>query len=305
METTSWHSYPSIFAMGHSALKDLLTVPVNVEEKIDGSQFSFGVFGAERDLKVRSKGVVMNVDAPEAMFGKAVATAKALSPELCPEWTYRCEFLSKPKHNTLAYERTPVNHLILFDVNTGHEEYLSYEEKAAEARRLGVEVVPRLYQGTPSLEEFAGFLKTPSILGGQTVEGVVVKPTAYNLYASDKKVLMGKYVSEVFKEAHALAWKETSPKQGDILERLIAAYAVQGRWMKAVQHLTERGEITDSPKDIGALFKEVAVDIEKECMDEIKTKLWEWAWPHIRRGSTHGMPEWYKEQLLKKQFERE
>ena len=29
----SWHSYPSIFAMGHRALKELFLDPVIVEEK--------------------------------------------------------------------------------------------------------------------------------------------------------------------------------------------------------------------------------------------------------------------------------
>lgn len=39
----SWHSYPSIYNLGHRYIADLLTVPVIVEEKIDGSQFSFGL----------------------------------------------------------------------------------------------------------------------------------------------------------------------------------------------------------------------------------------------------------------------
>jgi hypothetical protein len=34
----SWHSYPSIFTLGHSAISDLLDGPVCVEEKVDGSQ---------------------------------------------------------------------------------------------------------------------------------------------------------------------------------------------------------------------------------------------------------------------------
>lgn len=38
--TDSWHSYPSIYALGHRAIVDLLKGPVFIEEKIDGSQFS-------------------------------------------------------------------------------------------------------------------------------------------------------------------------------------------------------------------------------------------------------------------------
>ena len=43
----SWHSYPSTFALGHKALAELLLDPVLVEEKIDGSQFSWCVVGGE------------------------------------------------------------------------------------------------------------------------------------------------------------------------------------------------------------------------------------------------------------------
>jgi hypothetical protein len=43
MSVDSWHSYPSLFAIGHRALAELLLDPVPVEETIDGSQFSFGM----------------------------------------------------------------------------------------------------------------------------------------------------------------------------------------------------------------------------------------------------------------------
>ena len=40
----SWHSFPSVYAVGHAALADLFLDDVIVEEKVDGSQFSFGLF---------------------------------------------------------------------------------------------------------------------------------------------------------------------------------------------------------------------------------------------------------------------
>jgi hypothetical protein len=39
---SSWHSYSSIYALGHKALAELFMEPVLIEEKVDGSQFSFG-----------------------------------------------------------------------------------------------------------------------------------------------------------------------------------------------------------------------------------------------------------------------
>lgn len=309
----SWHSYPSIYALGHRAIADLLTVPVNVEEKVDGSQFSFGLFptytpDGEPDggtvLRVRSKGATMLPDAPEPMFAAAVETAKRLAPYLHRGWTYRGEYLAKPRHNGLAYDRVPEQHVILFDINPSHEAYLSHAEKSAEALRLGLEVVPLLHSGTMTeLIEFRSYLTRTSILGGQPIEGVVVKPASYDLFGPDKKVLMGKFVSESFKEVQSKAWRADNPKIKDIVAMLTETYTSQARWMKAVQHLAERGELEGSPRDISKLIKEVPVDVEKECRDEIAAKLYAWAWPNIRRGVVRGLPEWYKEELLKKQFE--
>lgn len=299
----SWHSYPLIFAFGHRAVADLLTVPVIVEEKIDGSQFSFGIDGTG-DIHVRSKGAVMQVDAPENMFVPAVETVKELAPALIPGWTYRGEYLKKPKHNALAYDRTPKDHIVIFDVNTDHQAYLSYDDKVAETTRIGLECVPLLFSGmVTGIDEFRALLDRESILGGQKIEGVVVKPRDYNLFGPDKKVVMGKFVSETFKEVHAKEWKNANPTNRDVLDLLIAEYRTPARWNKAVLHLAEHGQLENSPRDIGALMKEVAADIEKECAEEIKEKLWRWAWPHIRRGVVAGLPGWYKDELLKKQFQ--
>ena len=55
MKVSTLHSYPSIFNLGHRAVAGLLGGPVIVEEKIDGSQFSFGVT-VDGEIVTRSKG---------------------------------------------------------------------------------------------------------------------------------------------------------------------------------------------------------------------------------------------------------
>ncbi len=80
-------------------------------------------------------------------------------------------------------------------------------------------------------------------------------------------------------------------------------YATPARWQKAVLHLREKGLITDSPKDIGPLIKEAIADTLKECEEDIKKDLWTYAWERISRQLTNGLPQWYKDELLKKQFE--
>jgi len=301
----SWHSYSSIYNLGHAALADLLKGPVYVEEKVDGSQFSFGI-DEKGTLRVRSKGCEIVVDAPEKMFSLAVETVKRLKPLLHPGWTYRAEYLRSPKHNALIYNRIPKDHLIIFDVEIGECEFLEYPAKWAEADRLGLEVVPLLWGGpVETIEAFRDFLRVDSILGGQKIEGVVIKPIGYNLFGKDKKVLMGKFVSEAFKEVHSKMWKTENPTAGDIIAILGATYCTQARWQKALQHLTEKGLINGSPQDIGALMKEVPEDVKRECEEEIKDKLFAFAWPHVARMCTRNLPQWYKDLLLNKQFEKE
>lgn len=295
---SSWHSYPSIYALGHAALKELFADDVLVEEKIDGSQFSFGRF--EGELKARSKGKELIIDAPEKMFAKAVEVIQSLP--LRDGWTYRTEYLQKPKHNALAYDRIPSNHLIVFDINTDEETYLPYEEKAQEARRLGLEVVPSVFQGKiEGADSLMALLDCVSILGGQKIEGIVIKN--YAKFGPDKKVLMGKFVSEAFKEVHKGEWRAANPTKADIIQSLVMAYRTPARWNKAIQHLREAGTLEGTPRDIGGLIKEVQADIFKECQDEIKEALFSYVFPMIKRSAVAGLPEWYKEQLAKSQFE--
>lgn len=293
----SYHSYPKVYALGHSAIKELLFDEVTVEEKVDGSQFSFGRFGGE--FRCRSKGVKMIPDAPEAMFQEAVKVAQNL--DLHDGWTYRAEYLKTPKHNTIAYSRIPKNHLILFDINPGEEAYLSYNQKAEEATRIGLELVPLMFVGKlddPS--QIGEFLTRESVLGGQKVEGVVIKN--YSRFGMDKKVLMGKYVSEEFKEIHGEEWKRNNPTKTDIIAQLIASYRTPARWEKAVQHLKEKGQLTNTPQDIGKLIKEVQRDLLEEEKEEIKTRLYISVVDQIKRGVVGGLPEYYKEKLMSLQF---
>jgi hypothetical protein len=300
-------SYGSIYSIGHRAASEILVGPVVVEEKVDGSQFSFGLYVNKADqepfqTRCRSKGAELQMAAPEKMFQKAVDTVRELAPLLRPGWTYRGEYLAKPKHNALAYDRVPQKNIIIYDIDRGDQHYLSVEERRDEAQRISLEVVPVLFRGKGlQLEDIRHMLATVSVLGGQNIEGVVVKN--YAKYGPDKKVLMAKFVSEAFKEVHAGEWKAANPSAGDVIQLLADRYKTPARWQKAVQHLREAGRLDGTPRDIGHLFREVPADILKECEDEIKAELFKWAWPKVQRIATAGLAEWYKEQLLVSQFE--
>jgi len=293
-------SYPKVYAIGHRSIKGITDSEVVIEEKIDGSQFSFGVIGGE--LYFRSKGADIYAEAPEKMFAKAVQTAIDLKPMLGDGCIYRCEFLGKPKHNVLAYDRVPRNNLILFDIMGGPEDYMEYNDKAEIAQLLGLEVVPRLFQGkVNNINDLMGLLETESILGGQKIEGFVIKNR--NMFTDDKKMAVGKFVSEDFKEVHNKEWKSSNPSGKDYVQLLIEQYRSESRWQKSVQHLKESAQLEGSPRDIGILINEAKQDTKEECADEIKEKLFAHFWKQIERGITAGLPEWYKEQLMASEFE--
>lgn len=292
-------SYPSIYTLGHRYLSELFNGPVVIQEKIDGSQFSFGVVDGK--LQCRSRGQEIHIDAPEKMFADAVASVRRIRISLPEGYTFRCEYLQKPKHNTLAYSRVPAGNLMLFDVEAGFG-YANSESIKDWAGILGIEPVPTLIDedltGHNPIEIIQAFIDHRiSCLGGCKIEGVVVKN--YNQFGPDKKILIGKFVSPAFKEVHRHEWKKANPTQHDIVQSIIADYKTSPRWCKAIQHLAERGELVNAPEDIGKLIREVQADVAKEETDEIKNRLFHHFWPQIARGIIAGLPEFYKARLLK------
>jgi len=303
--TTSWHAYPKSLAVGHRYLRDIFLDEVSITEKIDGSQFSFGIFKGV--IKCKSKNQHINMDAGVSdlgMFRKAVETVREIADMLTDGYTYRAEYLQKPKHNVLAYDRVPDRNLIIFDIARGHEDYLGHKEMEAESSYIGLECVPLIYCGKiVDADSFVQFLERDSILGGQKIEGVVAKN--YDRFGNDGKILMAKYVSPKFKEIHNKDYKEKNPSGLDILGVLGAKYHSEARFAKAVQHLREEGLLIDEPKDIGILIEEVRRDILEECGADIMNDLFKWAWKRLGKSVIAGFPEWYKNLLLENALEEE
>lgn len=295
-------SYPSLYNIGHRVLDQLFKGPVTIEEKIDGSQFSFGVIDGQ--LQARSKGIQLHLDAPENMFLPAINVIKELEDKLTPGWIYRGEYLSRPKHNTLAYDRIPKNHIMIFDIMVDEERYLNHANKVSEAERLGFEVVPLVYEGNFTQgfcfeDTLKSWIDRISVLGGNKAEGIVIKN--YNQFGPDKKIIIGKFVSDQFKEIHRKTWKETHLSKTDFFQLLGSMYRTEARWRKAIQHLAERGELKNERSDIGKLLTEVNEDIAKECKDEILEQVWKHIKPNFDRQVTKGLAEWYLIELSKRE----
>lgn len=296
-------SYGKILALGEPRLSRLFEGPVEITEKLDGSQFRFGCFDGV--LRVASKGKEMLVDAPEQMFSKAVDHVKGLHAEnrLIDGLTYFAEYLMRPKHNVLAYSCPPTNTLCLWGVRDG-DSFAGHERLREFADTLDIDCIPLLHDGVVySPEDIHVMLEKQSYLGGAMIEGVVVKNYAHSLFWHDKEypVLAGKIVSEKFKEKHKSTWKKDHTARGGF-ETFAASFCAEARWHKAVQHMRESGEIEVSPRDIGRLVKGIQADVADEEKENIKEELWRIFSKDILRQSIKGFPEWYKAQLLEGAF---
>jgi len=292
-------SYGKIYNLGHKYLEHLLDEEVLIEEKIDGSQFSFQAHGDK--LVFRSSGRELHYPVTDKLFASAVDYITSIKHCLTLGWIYRGEVLHQPKHNTICYNRIPLHNIILFDVDKGDQCYVDYDEKVRIANELDLEVVPKLArQSVKDIETLKSFLDKESILGGSKIEGIVIKN--YDRFGKDGKALMGKWVSEAFKEKHGTEWKNKSAASKDIIQQLIDTYKHENRWLKAIQHFKEQGKLEGIPEEIGPLIKEIQDDVQKECGDEIKEMIFKKIWPKVMRGITSGFPEFYKTKLAKKQF---
>lgn len=297
-------AFPKIFAIGQNYIRDIFDGPVEVTEKIDGSQLAFGKVNGE--LFIRSKGKVMVPDAPEKMFIPAVEYVNSIEDRIPDNTVFYCEYLRTPRHNCLKYDRIPTNHLVLFGMSD------SYGSKFADgvfglynyAEYLGIDCIPFLYRGVVrSIDFVKGWMETTSYLGGAKIEGVVVKNYAKQFFLGGQPIpiMMGKFVSEAFKEVNQKNFKGEHTGKGK-WETFCEGYRTEARWHKAIQHLTESGELESSPKDIGKLIKEVQRDIIDEEKHTIMEFLFREFGQDLLRKSIHGLPEFYKNQLAERSF---
>ncbi len=292
--------FPKIFALGNKVISHILNEEVEITEKIDGSQFSFGV--VEGELQMRSKGAVIHVGNIQKMFQPAVDWVLSVEHLLTEGIVFHGEVVSSKRHNVLTYDNLPKGAVMLYAVRQLRTDvFLQYKDIAGYAEELGCSVVPLLFQG--KLEDKADLMKLltgTSVLGGVEKEGIVVKKYEPVLIANQLiPITCGKFVSEAFKEVHTNKAYGSSAKKNAV-ELLKEAFCNKARWQKGVIHLTERGELEESPKDIGFLMKEVHKDIEEEEKENIKEELWNIYRKDILRTAVRGLPEWYKSKLLEK-----
>jgi hypothetical protein len=287
--------YPKVLTLGSAFTENIFNGKVIIQEKVDGSMFRFGI-NEDGQLVIGSKSVAIYDNYP-AMFKEAVEYVKTLKLDLPKDTYFYCEYLQKEKHNVLKYERIPKNHLVLFDCLTDGG-WLDQDGLKMAAEDLGIDVIPTLYEGEANVEKVRQLLETKSYLGGEIVEGIVIKNYKQTiLLGGNVYPLFTKYVREQFKERHQTEWKVKSPKGA--IQQYVEGFKNEARWQKAYQYLRDKGETEKNPRDIGKLIKRVQDDIVEEEKENIKNELYKMFIKDILRTSTKGIAEWYKDFLIK------
>lgn len=290
-------SIPKIYRLGERFTENIFDGHIVIEEKIDGSQFSFTHTNGK--LVCRSKTTEIN-EADPGMFRLAVEKARSLATMclLIDGATYQCEFLAKPKHNVLAYGRVPAGNLVLFDIRMPDGAYLWTGQRTHIAKTLELEPVPVLFEGTtnefqsPDVVQVA--LAKDSVLGNVPIEGVVIKNYGQQHGERPNHPKTAKVVSDRFKERQACKPMKVKPEGDDRIQPIVNALRTEARWVKAVGHLRDAGALTNSTKDIGVLIKEINQDLVAEETDWIKQQLYDAFSKDIYRGVVHGFAQWYQ-----------
>lgn len=300
--------YTKVLTLGSSGTYNALIGDVIIQEKVDGSQFRFGLnedgvlcFGT-RKTQLHPEMIKDFEKSGAGMFKLGVkyllSIEKKIKKTFDKDTYFYGEYLWKPKHNVLAYERTPKNYIMLFDcLKEGR--WCERIELDTIAGILDLEIAPELWRGELNDKEYLEFLKNLiqdniSFLGKEIIEGIVIKNYNQPNPFFQGLPLFTKYVREQFKERMG----QKNIKEKESLQDFIKSFSSEARVEKAMQHLKEEGRLFNEPKDIGAIITEVIKDIKEEEGENIKEYFFKKYMKDINREATKWIPQWYKDKLL-------
>jgi len=301
--------YSKILNLGAPYTQNALVGDVIIQEKIDGSQLRWG-FDKEGEFHVGSKGREIYSDNQEGVFALAFKHLHKLQVESENRkntWFYG-EYLQKPKHNCLKYDKVPLNNIVLFDCRF-HDEWMDRDSLGRMAACWDIDLIPEVFTGNV-LDECADSDKTPSewlrelahatnsYLGGVTAEGLVIKN--YNQLielGGEIRNLHTKFVRAEFREKNMKA----NPSRKEGIDDVILSLRSENRWEKAIQHLRDDGKLKDDVTDIGNIIKEVHRDLLEEEGEALKERIWEKYRKYVMSTVVRGFPDYYKDKLMEAQ----
>jgi hypothetical protein len=247
----------------------------------------------------------------DLLFTRAITAIKTFFDKLLPMCIYHGEIVARKRHNVVEYDRVPRFNFILYDFQTASGAYQSHNIMIKEAKRIGFEHVPILWdnavQGDENvlpdqkIAEIISLMETgqwSSYLGGQP-EGVVLKHSHY-LKKNKTTATKFKSVCKIFKEQQIVKKEKALPLEpNDLIKEIVSWYPQEAWWRKAYQRLRDDGvvhegdDIEQRRRDFGKIVEQIKSDFTQEHGDQIKELLWAALGPLILKSVTSGASQWY------------
>lgn len=281
---------------------------IYVQEKLDGSQFSF-YLDENKNLVCRSKNCIIDNNNPGTLFAPIVNYLLSIQTLLKEYIMVGIEVFGeafhKPKHNTLCYDRVPKNYLAIFGMKI-FDCWVPLEDikEGGKIEAIGLELIPYAKYtrelafndiNSEYIDDSGSNLDLSekiSMLGGK-IEGWVLKS-----FDREYQMSLAKYVMPGFSEVKKLSHGEFKIPRAisafdGVLECVLNNTALKNRTIKAIQHLKERGELRYCSADIGRICKELVADLVIEEKQMIVDALWGVAEKEIRKKAPRGVAEFY------------
>jgi hypothetical protein len=176
----------------------LLAGDVVVEEKVDGANIGFST-NEDGEVRVQNRGQYLDRAHSHGQFqplwswfpSREAALADALYPDLIlfGEWCYAV--------HSVTYNRLP-DWFLGFDVyDRTVDEFWDTGRRDGLLAALGLAGIPRLAEGGFTLEQLAELLPTPSRVGGESLEGIVVRKEADGLTTTRAKLVRPEFAQTI------------------------------------------------------------------------------------------------------------
>ena len=297
--------YIKIPHIGNRIIADIFDGEVEISSKIDGSNWR--VLLSPDGLMYGSRKVDMPTD---QMFGVAIEQSERIYndvdwQDIGNEIMLFTEFLANPKHNTLTYDRVPLNHLYLFAAIVDDEVQDTHQLELI-ADVLDVEPPHIIHTGTiENSDQLNAMLDTDSVLGGTTVEGIVIKNYNHNFDplvspTFSHMPLTGKIVNESFKERNKAEWKLNK----SVIDNVCEQFLTVPRFNKAIQHVKEEGSLEGEKRDLKYLIPEFYNDLMKEEYEDIRRIVMTAFLNKLRKKADQYVVQSYINHLTEQAFEQ-
>ena len=301
--------YPKVLGLGHEMIAEIFNNPVELSEKVDGSQCRIHL--TEDITACGSKNVGI---ADDKMFAIAHQQTQRIWNEKVwrafgDDITLFTEFLNKEKHNVLKYERVPLNHLYLFGAII-NDKHLKTKELIELATEINIEppIILASKKEIESQDELEEYLTITSGLGGTLLEGIVIKnydqsypPLLASTQAFFGYPLVGKLVRDDFKERLNKEWSGKKQKETP-MAKVTSEFLTDARFHKSIQHLEDEGKIGYEMCDLKVLIPEFYNDLLDEEKDEITKLAMVEFWRQLKKKCDNYVVGAWKKHLLDKQF---